>query len=217
MPTAPSVPTATPTASTGTIDVVVRLLTDGEILPGDDSVAWLPGLRARPGDALTAEIRQHDKQFDPRVSIVPVGSTVNFPNYDRVFHNVFSLSAPKAFDLGLYRNGKSRSETFDRPGLVQVFCNIHPQMEASLMVVDSRIVAVADTHGVAHLTGVPAGTALVEVWNARAGRSSHEVAVPAGGRTRLEVETDISDWRPTAHLNKHGEEYPPPDDDDFRY
>ena len=77
---------------------------------------------------------QKNKTFQPRVLAVPVGSTVEFPNNDGIYHNVFSLSTPQPFDLGLYRSGESPSRTFTAPGIYRVFCNIHPQMSAVLVV-----------------------------------------------------------------------------------
>lgn len=217
MPTTPSAePIATPVPQ-GSVRIKVSLVRGTEIVPGDDSVAWLPDVRARGQTASGVRIAQRGKQFEPRIAVVPVGSTVEFPNYDRVFHNVFSLSKPKAFDLGLYRSGNSKSVRFEDPGLVQVYCNIHPHMTAYLMVVDSRHAAAADGSGEIALMEVPVGNRPVEGWNARGGLWSREVVVRPGRTTRLEVELDISNWRARSHLNKHGKEYPPPDDDDFRY
>jgi plastocyanin len=209
-------PTATPTPP-GTIRVEVVLLRGGERLPGDDSVAWLPDIPASSGSTTKVAFSQRDKQFDPRLAVVSVGSTIDFPNYDRVFHNVFSLSAPKTFDLGLYRRGKSKSVRFDRPGLVQIYCNIHPHMAAFLMIVESGRHGVADTAGVINLENIPAGMHTVAGWNVRGGMWSREVAVRSGRTTSITIEIDISNWREAPHLNKYGKEYPPPDDDDFRY
>lgn len=201
----------------GALWIGVVLRRDAERLPGGDSVAWLPEFPAAGRTTPELAIAQRGKQFQPRVAVAAVGSTVGFPNFDRVFHNVFSLSRPKAFDLGLYRGGRSKSVRFDQPGLVQVYCNIHPQMSAYLMVVDSRHLGTADGGGTIRLEGVPTGTRRVEGWNVRAGLWSRDAVVRAEGTTELEVELDISSWRETPHLNKHGKEYPPPDDDDFRY
>jgi plastocyanin len=216
-PTATPTPTPTPGPVNGAVEISVRMITSEGQAAGADTVAWLPAFPAAMNDAVTVTVAQRDKTFIPRVAVVPVGSTVEFPNYDRVFHNVFSLSAPRTFDLGLYRNGRSKAERFPDPGLVQVYCNIHPQMEASLMVVDARLFGSADESGRIRVESVPPGTWKVKLWNRRAGFSDHEVTVPTGGVGRVEVVLDVSDWRPTPHLNKHGEEYPPPDDDDFRY
>ncbi|MCU0302558.1 MAG: hypothetical protein MUC56_00650 [Thermoanaerobaculales bacterium] len=209
-------PTSTPTPP-GRVEVTITLLSSGARMPGADSVVWMPGLPADGSTARGLSIAQKEKQFEPRVAIVSVGSTVDFPNFDRVFHNVFSLSSARSFDLGLYRNGSSKAVRFDHPGLVQIYCNIHPHMAAYLMIVDSRRHAVADGLGVATLDDVPPGRHTVAGWNVRGGRWEREVTVRSGRTTDLEVEVDISSWRETRHLNKHGKEYPPPDDDDFRY
>jgi plastocyanin len=215
-PTAAPLPTATPVLP-GSVSVEVVLLRGGERLPGNDSVAWVHDLRATGPSEERVAIAQRDKQFEPRISIVSIGSTVDFPNYDRVFHNVFSRSTPRSFDLGLYRKGKSKSVRFEHPGLVQVFCNIHPHMAAYLMIVDSARYATADQNGVVTLRLVPPGRRTVQGWNVRGGMWEREALVRSGRSITVSVELDISSWRDVPHLNKYGKEYPPPDDDDFRY
>ncbi|MCP4901670.1 MAG: hypothetical protein GY906_32300 [bacterium] len=209
-------PTPTPIPS-GSVRIEVKLRNGVESIPGQDTVVWLPGIPANMVAATKARVAQRDKQFEPRLAIVSVGSTIDFPNFDRVFHNVFSLSSPKSFDLGLYRKGKSKNVRFDDPGLVQIYCNIHPHMAAYLMIVDSAHRAVADGAGRATLPSVPAGNWSVEGWNVRAGFFSAEATVRSGRTSSIAVELDVTSWREVPHLNKHGKEYPPPDDDDFRY
>jgi plastocyanin len=213
---ATSSPTPTPIPP-GNLRVEVVLLHRGKRLPGDDSVAWMDDMRATGANYEQVKIAQRKKQFEPRVSIASVGSTVDFPNFDRVFHNVFSLSTPRSFDLGLYRKGKSKSVRFDDPGLVQVYCNIHPHMAAYLMIVDSARHGVADSDGVITLRAIPAGRQTVEGWNVRGGMWTRRATIRPARTTTVTVEIDISSWRETTHLNKHGKEYPTPDDDDFRY
>jgi plastocyanin len=216
--TATPVPSPTPTpVPPGAIVVEVTLTTGKKRLPGNDSVAWVPSMKGRNENAPRVKIAQNKKQFEPRIAVVSVGSTVDFPNYDRVFHNVFSLSKPRPFDLGLYRKGKSESVRFQQPGLIQIYCNIHPQMVAYLMVVDSRLHGAADERGQIRLSGVPPGLTNVEGWNVRGGMWSRDVTVRPGRTSNLAVELDISSWREASHLNKYGKEYPPPDDDEFRY
>lgn len=212
---APS-PTPTPPPP-GAIAIEVVLTGGKKPQPGDDSVAWMPTLKSTGADNDRVKIAQNKKQFEPRISVVSTGSTVDFPNYDRVFHNVFSLSKPQPFDLGLYRRGKSESVRFHDPGLIQIYCNIHPHMVAYLMVVDSRRHGVADADGHITLRNIPPGPTVVEGWNVRGGMWSREVTVRPGRTTALTVELDVSGWRDASHLNKYGKEYPPPDDDDFRY
>ena len=101
--------------------------------PGDDvgqAVVWLSGPAAQPRPPIKSEIGTSKKEFSPHILVVPVGSTVSFPNYDPFNHNVFSLSEESPFDLGLYGRGEVRSMRFDRPGLVLVDCNVHAQMSA---------------------------------------------------------------------------------------
>jgi plastocyanin len=101
-----------------------------------NAVVWIEGPR---GGNVRSPIRmaQESKRFVPRVLVVPRQGTVDFPNNDPVYHNVFSVSGSNRFDLGLYRSGASKSQSFAKPGLVRVYCNIHPQMVGFLMVVDS--------------------------------------------------------------------------------
>jgi plastocyanin len=224
LPTARSVAGAVPSPSPtptpippGKVRVEVVLLRSGERLTGEDSVAWMEDMQATGPTSDPVKIAQREKQFEPRISIVSVGSTVDFPNFDRVFHNVFSLSTAQSFDLGLYRKGKSKAVHFKDPGLVQVYCNIHPHMAAYLMIVDSARHGVADGDGLITLDSIPAGEQTVKGWNVRGGMWTRRVTVRPGRTATVTVELDVSSWRDMPHLNKHGKEYPPPDDDEFRY
>ncbi len=123
-----------------------------------------------------AAIEQRDKTFTPRVLAVPVGTTVRFPNSDGIFHNVFSLSQGNAFDLGLYRAGASKSRTLTTPGVVRVFCNIHPQMTAVVVAVPTPWVTVAGTGGTFRLE-LPPGRYRVTALSERAEAVTAEVAV----------------------------------------
>ena len=108
-----------------------------------NAVVWIEGPRGA-GAGQTIRMAQESKRFVPRVAIVSRPGTVEFPNNDPVYHNVFSVSGSNRFDLGLYRSGASKSRSFAEPGLVRVYCNIHPQMVGFLMVVDSPFAAVTD-------------------------------------------------------------------------
>ena len=96
---------------------------------------------ATPASAGQYTMAQREKTFSPHVLAIPRGSTVAFPNTDLIFHNVFSLSQPSPFDLGLYRNGASKTWTFKSPGTFRVFCNIHPQMAGVILVTPSSYIA----------------------------------------------------------------------------
>lgn len=127
-----------------------------------------PTPRPKPGKQRT--MLQKDKRFEPRVLAVTVGTTVDFRNDDPLFHNVFSLSRPNDFDLGLYKGGTSKAQTFDTPGAVQVLCNIHSSMQAYVYVVDTPWFAQADGAGRFSIKGVPPGEYQVSVWHEAASR-----------------------------------------------
>jgi plastocyanin len=131
-----------------------------------------------PGRAV---LDQRNETFVPYVLAVTVGSTVDFPNSDRVYHNVFSLSKPRRFDLGRYPKGQSRSVRFDRPGVVRVFCEIHSHMNAFILVFAHRYFATTDADGGYALEGVPPGTYTLAVWNDGQVRARREVRVAAPG------------------------------------
>jgi plastocyanin len=152
-------------------------------------------------------LRQKNKTFLPRVLGVPVGSAVEFPNDDPIFHNVFSLSGPQPFDLGLYRSGESKSRTFDRPGSYRVFCNIHPQMSALIMVVPTPYVVVADGSG-RFVLDLPAGRYRVTAQSERATPVSLDINAEAGATVAPPLTIDESQWLAVQHKNKFGKDYP---------
>lgn len=124
-----------------------------------------------------ASIEQRDRRFVPDLVVIPAGSTVSFPNFDPIFHNVFSLSKAKSFDLGNYREGQSRLVTFLLPGLVAVYCHLHSNMAASIVVAPSRWAVVVDKDGVFSLKDVPAGTYTVVAWHKTAGTFRKTVTI----------------------------------------
>jgi plastocyanin len=139
----------------------------------------------RPG---RATLDQNNESFVPYVLAVTVGSTVDFPNSDRVYHNVFSLSKPRRFDLGRYPRGQSRSVLFDRPGVVRVFCEIHSHMSAYILVFAHRFFAATDADGRYAIGGIPAGSYTVSVWTDGKVRESRQVSIPAGGTAEADFE-----------------------------
>ncbi len=124
-----------------------------------------------------AVLDQRDETFVPYVLAVSVGSIVEFPNSDRTYHNVFSFSKAKRFDLGRYPRGRSRSVRFDRPGIVRVFCEIHSQMNAWILVFAHPYFAATDAEGRYRIDRVPPGTYTLAVWNDGAVRARREVRV----------------------------------------
>lgn len=211
---------AAPIAAAGEIRVTVTVLSpEKKTVPGAGAVVWVVDAAAAKEAAASAKprIASKSKRFDPHIAVVPEGGTVQFPNLDGIYHNVFSLSENARFDLGLYRNGASRAMTFENPGLVRIYCNIHPQMAAVLVVIDGAIWAQAAANGTAVLANVPAGRATVRAWDEKGGDFTAAVDVPESGAVPLAISLDGSQWRETGHKNKYGKDYPPPDDDGNRY
>jgi plastocyanin len=133
--------------------------------PSSDTVVWLDAPDARPpATPPRALLDQRNLSFSPKVLVVRAGTLVDFPNNDRVFHNVFSFRDGKRFDLGLYPVGARRRVAFDRPGLSRVFCNIHPNMAAYVVTVDSPYFARSDDAGAFTIAGVPVGTYTYHAW-----------------------------------------------------
>ncbi len=157
-------------------------------------------------EAKPVSLSQKNKAFSPRVLGVPVGTSVAFPNDDDIFHNVFSLSPGHAFDLGLYRAGASKSRTFASPGLVRVFCNIHPQMTALIVSVATPWVVAAGADGAWRLD-LPPGRYRVTAVSERAAPVTAEVTV-AGATTAAPLALDESVFVAAQHTNKFGKPYP---------
>lgn len=171
-----------------------------------DTVVWVDDVKAKPRPA-RATITMQGKTFVPKVTVVPVGSTVDFPNQDPILHNVFSVSGENRFDLDLYKRPKSGSVTFQVAGLVRVYCNIHPQMSAIVMVRDNPFFAKAGPDGSFRIEGVPAGRHVLKAWHERGGESSTEVVVPGEGEVSAELRLDASTWKRAPHKNKYGKDY----------
>jgi plastocyanin len=151
-------------------------------------------------------IRQRNLQFDPRVSVVVKGTTVDFPNDDKVFHNVFSTSRSARFDLGLYRSGASKAVQFKRDGVVDVFCNIHPEMWSRVLVVPTTLFAATDASGKFRIDGVPAGTHSIVAWHPNGAKVSGKVTVERGKAATVTFDVDEGE-RPKQHLRKDGTSY----------
>jgi plastocyanin len=141
------------------------------------------------------EIRQEGEAFIPRVVTVTRGSTVDFPNGDPVFHNVFSLSSAAGFDLGRYPQGRSKSATFSKPGIVKVYCHLHSQMSATILVLDHPYFTTPDLDGVFTLTDIPAGTYQIAGWHERVGERTVQVTVVAGRNASVELSLPVEDVR----------------------
>jgi plastocyanin len=126
-------------------------------------------------------MEQRNKTFAPHVMAVPVGSTVAFPNFDSIYHNVFSLSQPQRFDLGMYKSGDMRQVVFDKPGIIRLGCNIHANMSAYLVVVDAPHYVVADPDGSFAFASLVPGKYKVQAWSERSAEPLvTELVVKAG-------------------------------------
>ena len=194
---------------TGTIRLA---LPGGTTSPGADAVVWVPGaLRAAArSSAQPAAVASREKRFDPHVLVVTRGSTVSFPNVDAIYHNAFSRTPGSEFDLGLYRRGAARAFTFRSAGLVRLYCNIHAEMAAYVLVLDPEdAFTVAAADGSFRLGDLPAGRQAVHVWSEKGGEKELTVDVGAESAVPLEVVLDASTYRPMPHKNKFGKDYPP--------
>jgi hypothetical protein len=168
-------------------DLAGRVTAGGH--PIRDAVLFVEGLRTPPVERRD-RMDQQNRTFIPHVMVVQLGTRVEFPNNDTVYHNVFSYREGKRFDLGLYPVGRTKIETFDQPGLVRIFCNIHSNMSAFIWVVENPYFVKTDRSGRFRNTGVPAGERSVRVWHERRGSRHLSVQVPREGTAPLEVALD---------------------------
>jgi plastocyanin len=135
-----------------------------------------------------ARMDQRNETFVPYVLAITAGTTVDFTNTDATYHNVFSLSKPKRFDLGRYARGQSKPVRFDRPGVVRVFCDIHSHMSAFILVFAHRFFATTDAEGRYRIDDVPAGAYTIVAWHEGEVRDTRAVRIPEGGAT---VDVDL--------------------------
>jgi plastocyanin len=159
---------------------------------------------ARP---VNVEIAITDKTYAPHVVVVPVGSAVRFPNHDPFNHNVFSQSEPNQFDLGLYGRGEAKSQTFANPGLVRVYCNVHPRMVAYVQVMGNRYFTQPGADGSFTIANVPPGQYRLHVWHERI-PTEVVTDVTAGSGDPLQITLDARGYRWEPHRNKYGKNYP---------
>lgn len=138
-------------------------------------------------EAARAVMDQRDETFVPHVLAVMAGAVVEFPNNDRTFHNVFSLSRAKRFDLGRYAAGRSKSVRFDRPGVVRVFCDIHAHMNAFILVFTHPFFQVTGPDGRFRLDRVPPGAYTLVGWHDGESRTAVPVTLPPGGTVEVDL------------------------------
>jgi plastocyanin len=160
----------------------------------------------RPPEAPFQMVTEH-KAFAPRLLVVPKGSRVRFPNQDPILHNVFSVSSPNQFDLGLYRQGPGKEKRFEDAGLVRVFCNVHHDMVAYVLVVATPYYVSPNAAGEFVLTGLPRGPGKLTVWHEQADPWTQAVELPRKGTEPLVAGVEIVRPLIPAHLNKLGQSY----------
>ena len=201
------------------VSVTGHIIVGAEPPAKSSSVVWLTpvdaGTRTKPAPTQNATLRQKNKAFAPRLLVVTAGSSVQFPNDDPWFHNVFSLFNGKRFDLGLYEAGTSRTVHFEREGVSYIFCNIHPEMSAVIVVVSSSYFAVPDKQGEYTIPGVALGRYLLHVWAENAQPATlqalaREVQVSDNSRTLGTIRVPADSSPALAHKNKYGQDYEPP-------
>ncbi len=151
-------------------------------------------------------VSQRQRQFSPRVLPVIRGTTVDFPNDDSILHNVFSLSKARRFDLDIYKPGKSKSVTFRNPGLVRIYCNLHPEMTCSVLVLNNPFFETTDENGRCIITGIPDGSFALRTWQELGGGARVPVKLEGNRVVQLKLESR-EQRRSLAHRNKYGQKY----------
>jgi plastocyanin len=141
---------------------------------------------ATPAVAMAVRMEQTNRRFSPETVVIPAGGKVSFPNLDPIFHNVFSLSSPKMFDLGNYPRGDTRLVTFPEPGIVFVNCHLHPNMTATIVVTPNRWNTVADREGRFALQDIPPGKYTIVAWHKAAGFFRESVQLTADKNEQIE-------------------------------
>jgi plastocyanin len=191
-------------------------------MDASEIVVWLkpfdPDARNEAADTSQQkrfQLVQHNKTFQPHVLVVPVGSVVDFPNRDPFFHNVFSLFDGKRFDLGLYEAGATNSVRFDRVGVSFLFCNIHPEMSAVVVAVDTPYYGLSDRKGNLSITNVPDGKYELHVWYERSlpedlKTLSRAVTISSSSKELGTIQVPENPSFTSAHKNKYGQDYTPP-------
>ena len=206
----PSVASPSPSpVETGNIAGSLKMVVRGGGFADDlsDAVAYLvsPGPVPAPSQGT---IDMKSKEFLPHVLVVGVGSRVDFPNLDPILHNVFSPSTGDTFDLGLYMRPEKGGFVFRHPGFVRIYCNIHPQMSAVVVVRDNPYFAKVAPGGAFRIQGVPTGHYTLRVWHEQAdGEKAAVVTVPPGGTVAAALTLDASSYQEQPHKRKDGKDY----------
>jgi plastocyanin len=185
-------------------------------------VVWLTPVAGSPTTRQLANLprqqvrlRQKNKSFQPHILVATEGADVEFPNADPFFHNVFSLFEGKRFDLGLYEAGSTRTVRFDRPGISYIFCNIHPEMSATILILKTPYYGVSDRQGKLTIPDVPPGNYVLEVWDEGASPENlknlqRETAVSNQSASLGIIHLTRNSSLHVGHKNKYGRDYDSP-------
>jgi len=209
-------------AQQSTLTAAVTVISEKKKAPDSSNVVlWLTpteGTRLPPAaparSSPPARLVQRNKSFEPHVLVVPVGTTVEFPNRDPFFHNVFSLFEGKRFDLGLYEAGSTRNLVFDKPGISYIFCNIHAEMSAVILVLNTPYYGISDRRGQVLMHDVAAGRYILHVWYEGAlpdalSAMTREITISDSTSTLGLLRVPASNL-PQQHKNLYGRDYTPP-------
>jgi plastocyanin len=180
-------PSVTPSVSVYQRGTTVKLGKDAEADPiayeRSRVVIYLEGREPAVAASVanpTLQIQQVDRRFSPDLVVAPAGSTVSFPNMDPIFHNIYSLSKPKSFDLGSYDKGETRKVVFPNPGIVEIYCHLHPNMAATVVVTPNRWYARPEPSGQYRIPNVPPGAYTIVAWHRSAGYFRKSIVVESG-------------------------------------
>ncbi len=199
---------------TGKVTVLEKKFMGGMKEKDDMSgvVVYLTGFQSEPPREMH-DLVQEDKTFHPMLLPIVAGQTVTFPNHDDIYHNVFSVSPVKSFDLGQYKStDPPKDVTFDKPGLVPVYCNIHPQMISFVLVLENKAYAQTGKDGRFTISNVPPGRYSINAWKPRTQRVSKEIEVLPGQELVIDFELVMIEKIPP-HKRKDGTDYPEEEDD----
>ena len=204
-------PPATAATLTGTVQLMEQGKPSAEVAGA--IVYFVPEGGAKPAPPATAEIMTRNRRFLPRTIAISPGSTVRFPNDDAIAHNVFSVSPGNRFDLGRYGKGAGRAQRLDAPGVVRVFCNVHRDMAAFVLVLETPFVAQPAADGRFVIEGIPSGAGVLHVWHPRAEAWSGPLRVPADS---VQVTLEATLPAVPGHLDKFGKPYREERDGSYR-
>ncbi len=187
----------------GTVNLIMKAKSDEPASKKDTVIYFIPDNFAHQISKKTYSIKTQNKRFTPNVLVVPVGSTVTFPNQDRILHNVFSVSKIAPFDLGLYAAGNQKQVQFNKPGIAYVNCNVHHAMHADILVIDTPFYTHLGENNQFELKNLPSSKGTLYVWHPRA--QLQEIVV--NSQSKLNINLPITRSKIPLHLNKFGLPY----------